>query len=339
MADELYEHIERLKSGLSGISKNPLLDLFPDNKLREIDRRAIQEPFIRAQRKDMLRHLVSAKIDHSEHIEHAFSLFNEIDVFDHLKGKCSIQPVFKTKGPTPDFLLNLANGSYINLELKTIFFADSTNVIRNIQDQYLKVNIHIEGVRSGKISDTEGPIVSWNSFRKPGAQNVSRYDIIQLIQGKLDKVANMKQLQYEDNPAILMIDFAPLDYHFFLQEALPYYLFPNNACILSGIFWHVCFGKIGERTMEWPEFPGKPCVGEAMIREGLLYRNWPVRAIVIGLGMGEGKRLIGLHAADMEDYNILQTLHSICDFVNNDLNTNYIDIGCDPLKQYANKMV
>ncbi len=338
MKDGVYEHINRLRTEMAGITKSPILERFLDDLCQLIDREYGTDGYIREKREVLLQNLTLTGIDHTVHIEQAFSAYNEIAIFLHLRNKCTITPLEKDKVPTPDFIVKSLDGKSANLELFTPFFADSKQSIIAIQNEWMRVNIEVEEIRAGRV-ENDPPSISYNAFRKHGQKGIiTRKQIINILHNKISKTAKQKQLLYKDNPAILLVDLGVIDYHFFFQEGLPNYVYPYQSEMISGIFWHLCFGKVGERIMESPEFSGKPCIMGEIDKQGILYEYPKIKALIIGIRWGKEVRMIGLHTAAMNDKSVLETLYKTCDFVNNDLNTNYAEIGYDPMKnQYPQK--
>jgi|GEM_PF-1994252 len=334
----LWEHINKLKSEIAGISRNAVLDMFDEDLCQKIDERSKTESYIKLQLVEIISHLMEAGINHTAHMEHAFSLYNEVQIFDHLQQKCNIHPVKRSKkSNTPDFTITSKDNTNINLELKTLFAADSVNLIRDVQKQFFEMNVKREAIQKGVLPSHTDVSANWNFFKKPGQEEVRRFDMIELLYSKLDKSNTLKQLNYQGNPSILMVDFAAYDYIFCPQEALPYFIYPSfHSAMVSGLFWHLCFGMEGERLMEMPEEMdmGRPCLGTEMKRDGLLYKYPEIKAMIIGIKYRKGKRLVGLHTARMEDPAVLNTLYEICEFVNNDFNTEYFRIGYDPRIKY-----
>lgn len=338
MKETLTPHIQRLKENLAGISRNPVLEMFEEERCADIDKRSEKELYVEGQRDEIIRHLKKTGTEHTASLEHAFGLYNEIQVFDHLQKKCAVTPVKRSnKENRPDFTITGKEGVPINLELKTLFAADSVNLIRDVQEQLRQMNEKVKQIQAGELPPHTTVSASWNFFKKPGQQTVQRIDIIELLYSKLDKPNTIKQLGYQGNPGILMIDFAAYDYIFCPQEALPNFIYPSyHKAMVSGLFWQLCFGRKGERLMEMPQEMdmGRPCMGTVMKRDGLLYKHPEIKALIIAIKYGEGKRLVGLHSVQMEDPSILTTIHRICAFVNNDLNIEYYRIGYDASIKY-----
>lgn len=334
MEGGVYEHINNLKSQMAGLTRNPIVDRFNDDLCRQIDRDSATDRFIREKREVILQNLSPAGVDHTDHIQQAFSAYNEIEVLLYLRTKCDISDVKKEERPTPDFLVQSKAGGPVNLELYTMFFADSKYSIKAIQDDWLQVSIELEEIRTGK-RENDPPWHCQNAFRKYEQKgDITRKQIINTLHNKASKTAKQRQMLYQGNPSILFVDLGAIDYHFFLQEGLPAFVHPYQSALVSGLFWHLCFGKIGERIMESPEFPGKPCLFGEIDKQGILYEHPSIKAMIIGMRWANEVRMIGLHTATMNDLGVLETLAKTCNFVNNDLNTNYAEIGYDPRTVY-----
>lgn len=334
----LSEHIKNLKQDIAGISRNPILEMFKEEKCKMIDELSKTNHYINSQLKEIQRHLKKSSIEHTVQLEHAFGLYNEIVVFDQLKQKCSIDPVKRVaKIKTPDFVIKTEYNTSINLELKTMFPANSKELIKEVQNNFSDLYTKRKAVKNGTLPAGTDLSVSWNFFKKFNNQEVQRIDMIELLYAKIGKPKALDQLNYQNNPGILLIDFAAFDYIFCPQESLPFFIYPSyHAALVSGLFWHLCFGRKGERLMEMPENMdiGRPCFTSAMQRDGLLYEFPDIKAMIISIKYGNERRLLGLHSVKMEDESVLHIMHSICDFVNNDLNSEYYLIGYDPRIKY-----
>lgn len=128
--------LEQLKSDLALYSDNPIFQLFDLEKCREIDQRALAEPFIKAKYDECLRNLTQAGIDHSKHIETAFNAYNEIVIFDHMASKCEIKGIYDIRQSAPDYIGTSKAGKKVNIDLKTLSYVESIWNIKSIQEQF-----------------------------------------------------------------------------------------------------------------------------------------------------------------------------------------------------------
>jgi len=323
MSDTLADSVIRIRREIDEVTENWVLNCFDLDKCREFDKRGLTDSVIRHKTSLCINYLRHAKADHSSLYDNAFNAYNEIIIYDLLSQKCNIKHVKENEKPTPDYIITTKNGHQLNIDLKTVSFNEGEVNLRQLQKQFTESKIIIEEESSKKKTGViYGKEVTVSPLRKSGKDiHMHRKGVIESIRDKTANAYKPKQLEFEGRNGILLIDTIVWDFPIFLQEALPYFLFPPNHYLTSGCLWHSCFGKIGERTFNDVESPYHPNIGLELSKNGILQDIETLKAVIYTIHKGNERKFVGFHKIQMEDDGLLEALWEICDFVNDDFNT------------------
>lgn len=322
MAD-LSESVKRAKHQIQDITGNLVLDTFDLQKCDQYSKWATTDDFVKSKVKETINHLSRAQVDHSADIDNAFNTYNEIVIYEHLQQKGSVKGIHASAESRPDYVYTTKSNHQVNLDLKTVSFSEGGVNIRETQKQMTRSKISIEEQRgAGETGTIFGEPVILSPFKKTG-KNVhhSRKGIIETIRDRVESLNKPSQLNFENRKGILVIDTRLWEFPFFIQEALPAYSFPPSRNLISGALWHACFGKAGERTFEYTEWPYRPNIGKPLEKNGALVDLPKLPAVIFIAHISGQLKMIGFHRSRMEEESVLNALGELCDFINDDLNS------------------
>lgn len=336
LAERIAELRDLTEAKILGKSSNLLFDLFDPEKCREIDERAKTDPGIKKQRKAILNGLSGNAASASKGHEEAFTLYNEICVFDMLAQKDkTVRFVPKSDTPTPDFSITASSGQPVNLELKTLSFKGSDINFRRIEKDI-------------KATDAQKPDWLYQSaigISQEEMERITRRTFIEHISEKVrehyEKKA-VKQVNYNGNPGILLIDTVLLEQTFmlFLQDTLPGY---HHNCYYSGCLWNAVFGKQGDKIIQctMPAANMKhdpiPPGGEAFNGNGVLVVAKSLEAIIFIVRTVHDKnklKTIGFSRSGLVQPDVAESLSILCEYRNDEKNSNPSNICLDITKTY-----
>jgi len=324
MPKSLYNTLIERKDYLKSITDDHVLDLFDSEKCKEIDIRSLNksEQFVRSKHRKCIRDLEQCKVDHDDYLRGAFDVYNEIVIYDLLKEKCNVKPLIESnKTSRPDFIVTTKSGHEVNIDLKTFHFNGGTYNYRNLQNQHTRSKIAIEKHFNGEEYDERDLTIYTLPFRKPDKYTTAnRKDVIESFINKTEEAYKQKQLSFNNNPGILLVDTKVLRFPVFMQEALPYFLYPPCNTVMSGALWHACFGKSGERTFDYVESNGAVNIGHSLEKNGVLWGSGSLKAIVFVVYSGGSTKLMGFHRSGPIEKGILECLGELCDFINDEWN-------------------
>lgn len=329
----LFSTIESLQQKVVAETDHLFFELIDIEFCRQIDEWSLSDPAVNSKKKECIRSFCRADIQHSQHYQSGFNAYNEIVIYSKLKEFGSAKMlVSSSKESKPDFILKTKKGYEVNIELKTLSSAESEKTLLALQDQHRRTKQAVKEYLAG--NKVEIPPISFNPFRRPGERHIiGRTTIIETLIKKVQSAYKPDQLHYENRGGILLIDTVVLRYPIFHQEALPYFLYPPYKNLISGALWHTCFGKANERTFDWVEFQGLPNVGNPLRLDGILFQEPRPSAIIFALRGALNKiTFLGFHRSDLKDEQIGGALYEICEFVNNEVNSNYYELDIDPLQ-------
>jgi hypothetical protein len=304
---------------------------------QQIDDWSLNDLAVKKKKKECIQSFSKADIQHSQHYQSGFNAYNEIVIYNKLKEFGSVEFLLSSpKESKPDYVLRTKKGYEVNIDLKTLSFADSAKTLLALQEQQRRAKDALKQYWAGNKVDI--PPVSSNPFRKSGEYHiVKRATIIETLIKKVQSAYKPAQLQYQNREGILLIDTVVLQYPIFPQESLPYFLYPPYKSLMSGALWHTCFGRAGERTFDWVEFQGVANLAEPLRLDGLFFLEPRPKAIIFALRVPLNKiTLLGFHRSDLTDEKLGGALYEICDFVNNEVNSNYYELSIDPISMKQN---
>ena len=171
----------------------------------------------------------------------------------------------------PDFICSIHGGDQFYIEVKSLDIVDGEFRHREMMEDGLERQVEMEErVKEGqRVTFVEGEIAPYR-----GVGQLQGYDLCSLklvIDTLRDKCRSaFKPSQFEMGPtfALAVIDrlILPGRHH----ALAPYYYAPEPAgCCLSGVLWHLAYGRIGTPIFRAPDFEGKPSLEDFLTTDGL----------------------------------------------------------------------
>lgn len=316
------EKILKLKQDISSITSSPLIESIDVSKIQQFESDSNYEDKIK-----LIEECLS-KSDylHSDNHKNIYSAYNEMIVYEIIEKKLTIEFEREVKGiKTPDYKIS-KNEYCCYADLKTLNFSDGNNNYIDIQEQSTESKIKLEkevSKREKAVIFGEPVIVS--PFKK--GNNLNHYNLNVIIEEIIKKAKqNYKeeQVNYKGTKGIFIIDLSQMLIPTDLNEAIPVKRGVLYKELNSGILWNAVFCQLGDPSYNWIEFEGKPNVGERFNLNGIL--NDPLNfnnlsAVIFVVSNSSETKLIGFHKSNLEDENVLEILYTICDYVNDDLNS------------------
>lgn len=316
------EKILKLKQDISSITTSPIIESIDVSKIQQFESNSNYADKIKAI-EDCL-----SKSDylHSDNHKNIYSAYNEMIVYEIIEKKLTIEFEKEVKGiKTPDYKIS-KNEYSCYADLKTLNFSDGNNNYIDIQEQSTESKIKLEkevAKREKAVIFGEPVIVS--PFKK--GNNLNHYNLSVIIEEIIKKAKqNYKeeQVNYKGTKGIFIIDLSQMLIPPDLNEAIPVKRGVLYNELNSGILWNAVFCQLGDPSYNWIEFEGKPNLGERFNLNGILndalnFNN--LSAVIFVVSNSSDKKLIGFHKSSLVDENVLEILYSICDFVNDDLNS------------------
>ena len=316
------EKILKLKQEISSITTSPLIESIDVSKIQQFESNSKYADKIKAI-EDCL-----SKSDylHSDNHKNIYSAYNEMIVYEIIEKKLTIEFEKEVKGiKTPDYKIS-KNEYSCYADLKTLNISDGNNNYIDIQEQSIESKIKLEkevAKRERAVIFGEPVIVS--PFKE--GNNLNHYNLSVIIEEIIKKAKqNYKeeQVNYKGTKGIFIIDLSQMLIPPNLNEAIPVKRGVLYNELNSGILWNAVFCQLGDPSYNWIEFEGKPNVGERFNLNGILndalnFNN--LSAVIFVVSNSSDRKLIGFHKSSLEDENVLEILYSICDFVNDDLNS------------------
>lgn len=328
----LRDQYLKLKQLTNSITSNPLLNSFEQFALERIDNEALTDPFIRTKKKNILDLIKDLKIDFNPKLKSAFDEYIEALTYLHLKTKFStVERIPETTNKTPDFKIvftsstnqeETSHSAYA--ELKTMSYAFGNINYKEAMEQGLRSSLDVEKqIKEGKrIAFGESVIQPWFNPNKDYDPYSVKY-VIEALNEKIDQ--NIKAGQYAMGDTVLLVDLTqmilPAGY---MEGGTPFHVSARRSSIASGVQWNVAFGKQGHNILRPIEFEGKENIEGTLEKEGILWKYPFIKAICfIDQPSTEDGRptVLGLHRNDTESDNVIAFLYQLCDFVNDDANT------------------
>jgi hypothetical protein len=317
------EKILNLKQEISLITYSPIIELIDISKIQLFE---AQSKFSK-QIETIEKCLLNSDYLHSENHKNIYNAYNELIVYEIIEQKTKIE--FEStinNQKTPDFKISY-NKYSCYAELKTFHFLDGNNNYLELQDEStnLKIQLEKEIKKSEKAINFSEPLViaPFKNRNKPNL--ITLNFIIETIIDKARQNYKENQVNYKNKKGIFMIDLSQLLIQPDYNEAKPVKLGKLYNDLNSGILWNAVFCETGDPSYNWIEFEGKPNIGERFKRNGILKDSLNFRslsAVVFIVSNSSSKKIIGFHKTDETDKDVLEILFKICDFVNDDLNSN-----------------
>jgi len=328
--EKLYDVILKKKQETNAITTNPILSAMDLEFCKKIDDLVDSDSFIAERVKRCINELSLTSIDYSEHYCEAYNNYSEAVTYICFKERgVDIEGIAESRSSTPDFTIHYKYKNWedieeehtINMEQKSLAFADRNNNYYNAQDGAVKCNIEIERQQQcgRRICSSEYSIM-------PMAKNGSNLNEVEQIEELIKKITNnLKSKQIKQNPnAILFVDLNQLWFTSNKGECLPAYPDLIHKCIFTGRLWDIAFCEIGDRVFVQPQFDGKPSLANSKLNmNGVMVDFEMIKGLIFGLGTKpEEKQFFGFLRTKEENTPVYNFITEYCDFYNDERNTN-----------------
>ncbi len=343
----LYSIVLKKKQDVSQITCNPTLGAMDSEYCKILDGLVPTDAFISGRVKTCIKELkLTGGIDFNNHYLMAFDAYNEAVTYYDLKERgMKIRNIPETSSSTPDFEVEFSYKDWdesqktekIFLEVKSLAYANGNQEYRKAQEAAFESYVSLEEKRaSGRRICTSEYCVS-----PLGEKDTGPTGEIEEFNKKICNNIKASQFKYGNgDDTILFVDMSQYMFPFKKEECLPVYPDVIRHYCASGRLWMLAFGKEGERIFTWPEFEGKGNFDKELKRPGVLNCFDYIKGVIFCSGSEKGKRkLYGFYRYDEQEEKTATFLYKVCDFVNDDKNTNgfrfFIDLEEDLKKRYA----
>ena len=178
----------------------------------------------------------------------------------------------QTNAKTPDFEC-IASDEKFFIELKTLDMAGGIWSAKNLAERAFENQVELDARRRPGVTFGEPLEIA------PFGHKVGPLMSAAVLDAYIDRVnSNVSKAQVTTGPTFLMIfgQRFPLDTNdpsclvpsYFFEAAYPTEDFPGEC--VSGDWWHVGFGRIGDQILAQSEFEGKGNFGGRLARDGVL---------------------------------------------------------------------
>ena len=315
----------------NSVTYNPLLGAFELDDLSRLDELSISDEFIKQKRQAILRLIKDIGIDFNSKLKNAYDEYCEAIVYLILKNKFEkVTKIRENLNGSPDFKVEFAidvnrisQKFEVFAELKAMSFADGNLNYRNVMDQGLQSRISSEEQQKEGKRITFG-IIEINPWHKSN-KNYDPYSRKYPIEVLIEKIEhNLKEAQFLLGETIIIIDTKQLSLPDYYEEGgVPTFIGGTVKSLISGVPWNVTFGKIGHLVYKPIVYEGEKNIEGELDREGILHnRDWIKAICFIYYTNLKQVKILGLHRYKESSKAIIFFLHQLCDFVNDDLNTN-----------------
>lgn len=328
--ESLYNAVLKKKQEVSQISCNPTLGAIDSEYCKVLDGMVATDPFIAKRVEMCIKELnLAGGIDFNGHYLAAFDMYSEAVTYYNLQHRgFNVRSIPETSSSTPDFEVEFTYRDWdgrqktekVFLEMKSLAYANGNTEYKKAQEAALESNVRIEEQhsRGRKFCSSEycvsplgnkdtGPTAEIEEFNKKICNNI--------------KPSQFKYGKGDDT--ILFVDMSQYMFPFKKEECLPVYPNVLRHYSASGRLWMLAFGKEGERIFTWPEFEGKGNFDKELGRSGILNGFDYIKGIIFCSGSEKVKRrLYGFYRYEEEELETKSFLYQVCDFVNDDRNTN-----------------
>ncbi|MBK9578945.1 MAG: hypothetical protein IPO40_17885 [Fibrobacteres bacterium] len=293
--DMIFREIQEKSSRLVGIASNPILVYFDRAICDKIDAMAPCDPVVSKYQQDIISDIRSWKDDFCESHKTALEKFHEASLYVVLKcnGIAVSRIPERATEKTPDFSVNAKDGCFY-IEQKSLGFAQDKNNYSGAMLASIDSNIDIESqLQTKKIAHAEHIIAPYGGVK--GYDCSSRKMVMRVLEEKIEQ--NLKPDQFSKGPTLLFVNINQLPIIGDGRQSVCAVFVSSNkeAEIVSGILWHVCFGKIGDRIFSNAEFEGRPSIEGELEREGVLVRKDFIHAVVFWKNEGLQYEFYCLH--------------------------------------------
>lgn len=329
----ISQRILKLKQDASAITSHPLLDAIDIDRLRSFEEQSETNTDYKRKLNTLSRILEGLSFEYNKKFQDIYNIYNELLVYELLSSKVQVEIVREDKSrKTSDYKLISAEGKVFYSDLKTLHYVNGNLNYLNIQQQGVDSKIELEQQMQTlprKSIYFSEPVIH-SPFRK--GNNFDHYNSSVIIEALIDKaVANYKpeQINYLGNGGIYLVDVTQMLIPNDLEQGLPIIRGTLYKELVSGILWNVAFGELNDPTYNWVEFAGKPNIGRRLNRTGLLkddnIKDLKAVAFVVGYD-NSSRRIIGFYRTWEKDVDLVRMLYTICDFVNNETNSEYYEL-------------
>ena len=307
---------------------NPILNAFSLDSCKDINTAANHEEFIKIKRRNIINSLQKYTVGHNIFLKQALDDYNEAVTYLFIKNKnILVERITEVQGKkTPDFQVKF-NNEIFYIEMKTLGFANGELNYYDAIDEGLNAKISLEEqIKSGrKIAVAEAAISPFNITNKGNLyNNLIQTRAIEIIINKNNN--NLKEEQFSLGRTILFIDLSlmlmPYDWRL---NSIPIFPEKLKKSMVSGIFWHSAFGKIGERIFSTIEFEGARNIEGELSVEGILNNHSWIQALCFQTyNISRERKVVCLYRE--KDEEMIDILHPLGDFFNDELNTNGYEV-------------
>jgi len=200
---------------------------------------------------EMLTNKALKNINDYNTISEIKNIYSEAYIFSKLKSHLIIEKIQEGRNETPDFKV-IFRGNEIFIELKSLNMADGTVKQRDIMEKSKKCRI--DSIVEAKRNNQPFAIAYYEiEPYKKDDKECDRYSVKIPIECLIDKInQNIKKKQYQSGDTVLCIDLSEqltiMDKP--SQSIQKYYFDKKTQKKISGILWHVAFGKIGTQLFK-----------------------------------------------------------------------------------------
>lgn len=319
----LYKRILALKQeNFKLTTVNPILDSFSLGSCQDIDSEA-SDIFIKGKRENIINHLTNYTVGHDIKLKPALDEYNEATTYLAFKRQgISIERFTERKNEkTPDFKIDIGEEEFY-VEMKTLGFAEGDANYLDAIDKGLDVRTSLEQqIKSGRtvaIAET-----GFDPLQKQKADylKLHRVYFIETIVQKIQQ--NLKPKQFEFGNTILFIDLILIDVPFgYKLNSIPFFQEPFLKSIVSGLLWNVAFGRLGERIFSPIRFEGSSNIEGQLKVEGVLNDfDWIKGLCFQTYNVSRERTITGFYRVAEEEL-VTPLLYSLCNFINDEVNTN-----------------
>lgn len=276
----IFREIQNKTASLVRISTNPILQYFDQSVCDKIDSMSHCDLIIKDYQKNILADINAWKDDFCDAHKAALEKYNEASLYLALKLRgIDVSRIPESKHEkTPDFSVSSCVETFY-IEQKSLGFAQGLNNYNEAMYESLDSNIQIEEQLKVKaIAQSEHIISPYGGVKNYDYS--SRRMVIRVIGEKIGH--NIKRDQFSKGKTHLFVNINQLPIFGDGKKSVcaEFVSRHRNLEIVSGILWHVCFGKIGDRIFSNAEFEGKPNIEGCLEREGALVGNDFIQSIV-----------------------------------------------------------
>lgn len=211
--------------------------------------------------------------------------------------------------------------------MKTLGFANGELNYYDAINEGLNAQVSIEQqIKAGReIAVAKAAISPFYISNKDNLyNNLIQTRVIEIIINKINN--NLKEKQFSLGKTILFIDLSlmlmPYDWKL---NSVPIFQEKLGKSMVSGIFWHSAFGKVGERIFSAIEFEGARNTEGELSVEGILNNHSWIQALCFQTyNISRQRKVVCLYRE--KDEEMIDILHPLCDFFNDELNTNGYEV-------------